>query len=357
MEEQSGTFYITGLTDNASYRTNIGFANAGDTYASGIKVTMLDKFGDVLGHPYEFGIYKHNTIQILNLLQKCGVDEDVDLFTLKVETGIYKVVAYASKIDNISTDPTLNTTYELGDSTVYVPGVAHLEGVNDSLWLSDVTLFNPTDTTSVTRIDVIFQEDPGYQPYIELTLPPLAAESFVDVLAPFILDSSKGGKGYLKITGIDGSVPMISARTYNQTLSNGTLGQALIPYGESLLITASTSGFIPGLTNSSSSTSGFRTNMGLVNTSSEASATIDVTLYDETGASAGFKRFELSAGEFRQFNVFDEMSLGSLDLETSAEIAVKSGGPVAAYISSVDNGTGDSVFIPALYDTISKVAR
>jgi PKD repeat protein len=345
LKERTGTFYITGLISNDDYRTNVGFANAGETYADSIKITMLDPFGRVLGEPHEFGIRKRNTTQILNLPQLCGITENIDLYSLKIDAGDHEVVVYASKVDKRSSDPTTLTHYEISNTEVIVPGVAHLAGVNESEWRSDVTMFNPTDETTICRIDVVFQEELEINsPYIELELPSLSTENFVDILAPFLMQEEDGAKGYLRISSIVGPVPMIAARTYNQTLENGTLGQALTPYLVDSLIEAEESGYIPGLCNSASSTEGFRTNIGLVNTNNDASATIDIKLYDEDGTSVGFKRLTLEPGEFRQFNVFTLMGLADQDIESSAEIIVQSGGPVAAYTSTVDNQTGDSFF-------------
>jgi PKD repeat protein len=345
LKERTGTFYITGLVSNADYRTNVGFANAGDSYAGDIRVTMLDPYGSVMGEPHVFGIRKRNTTQILNLPQLCGITEDIDLYSLKIEAGDHEVVVYASKVDKRSSDPTTLTHYQISESEVIVPGVAHLAGVNDSQWRSDVTMFNPTDETTISRIDVVFQEELEINsPYIELELPSLATENFVDILAPFLMNEEEGAKGYLRVSSIDGPVPMIAARTYNQTLENGTLGQALMPYLDDSLITADESGYIPGLCNSSSSTAGFRTNIGIVNTNTEVSASVDINLYDEDGANVGFKRINLDPGEFRQFNVFALMGLDDQDIESSAVIMVRSGGPVAAYTSTVDNQTGDSFF-------------
>jgi PKD repeat protein len=346
VKERTGTFYITGLISNDDYRTNVGFANAGNAYADDIRITMLDPFGSIMGEPHVFGIRKRNTTQILNLPQLCGVTGDIDLYSLKIEAGDHEVVVYASKVDKRSSDPTTLTHYEISDSEVIVPGVAHLAGVNDSEWRSDVTMFNPTDETTITRIDVIFQEDLGIDsPYIELELPSLATQNFVDILAPFLMAEEGGAKGYLRVSSIQGPVPMIAARTYNQTLENGTLGQAIMPYLEESLIGTNESGHIPGLCNSSSSTEGFRTNIGVVNTNTEVEATVDINLYDEDGTNVGFKRLTLDPGEFRQFNIFALMGLGDQDIETSAVILVRSGGPVAAYTSTVDNQTGDSFFI------------
>jgi hypothetical protein len=172
-----------------------------------------------------------------------------------------------------------------------------------------------------------------------------------DVL-PFIHLSLDNTKGYLRVRNVDGtSAPLVAARTYNQA-SSGTFGQNLEAFGEETLLYAGETRYIPGVATGDPAGDGvgYRTNLGLTNTSDVASARVLVTLYaDYDGQVVGQIPYTLQAGQFVQFDPFAAVGAGSgFSAYGSIEVRVEEGGPVAAYASVVDNGTQDPILIPTL---------
>ena len=87
-------------------------------------------------------------------------------------------------------------------------------------------------------------------------------------------------KGHLVIKSLDGSpLPQVVAKTYNVDAHGGTFGQNLKVFGESDLIYFGESGYIAGVSNSSDNNLGFRTNVGVLNTSEDNTATINIHIY------------------------------------------------------------------------------
>ncbi len=152
------------------------------------------------------------------------------------------------------------------------------------------------------------------------------------------------------IKSIDGSpLPQVVAKTYNVDAHGGTFGQNLKLFAESDLIYSGESGYIAGVSNSSDSGLGFRTNVGVLNTSEDKTAIINIHIYDVDGHRAGgLLGLRVGPGVFVQGNVFDIAFLGNEDMNGSVKIEVLSGGPVAAYASVIDNRTQDPILIPAV---------
>jgi hypothetical protein len=145
-------------------------------------------------------------------------------------------------------------------------------------------------------------------------------------------------------------MPLVAARTYSSS-PTGTFGQNIPAIAGSQALSVGTAAYIPGVVASDPlETSGFRTNLGLLNTGSDE-ARVDITFYaDGGGAPVGFiPSYPLGARQSVQFNIHQAFGMqaqttGSLKLE------VVSGGPVVAYASVVDNRTQDPTFVPALQD-------
>ena len=144
-------------------------------------------------------------------------------------------------------------------------------------------------------------------------------------------------------------MPQIVAKTYNLDSFGGTFGQNLAIFGSSDLIPAGESGFITGVSNSSDNHTGFRTNVGVLNTSLDTMAVVDIYIYDTAGVRAGqVSNLRLGPEVMLQGNVFDYAYIGDRDMNGSVEIKVLSGGPVVAYASQIDNRTQDPILIPAI---------
>ena len=342
-----GALYLTGMADNDQYRSNLGVANLSGRDIGGLTATVLDAAGNELGS-YGIGVPAYSTIQVVNIARAAGVTGgNLDLFSVRLDTNDNDVTAYASVIDNRTGDPVLYTPAVPSGNKVYLLGAAHLKGLNDSLWRSDVTFFNEATTSTEVRVEYFPDEPTVFRSHLTIPLMAGSAQAFGDILASMVSDENTKGYLVLEVTG-DNTQPQVAARTYNLA-EDGTYGQNVPLFSSDQLIPLGGMGLLPGVSNSAVSTDGFRTNLGLLNTSETDAAQVDVIIYGESGNIVGrIPGYPLEPGQFVQFDVFKAVQLGAFDMDASIEIKVLSGGPVAAYASSIDNRTGDPIFIPAL---------
>jgi len=252
-------------------------------------------------------------------------------------------------VDNFTGDPVYYVPAGTDETKVWIPGIAHLAGANGSVWRSDITFLNDTDSVISTRIAYV-PEDNSDVLGIVLGIPPGVLEYYVDILGVTLMPGGPDSKGHIVVTGEgDSPVPHIVARTYNVAPEGGTFGQNLKVFGADDLIHEGESGYIPGVSNSPSLDQGFRTNVGVLNTDTDNGATISVTLYDtEGGIAAYLPEHWIPPGKFVQHNIFQALGLDDQEIHASIEVHVVSGGPVAVYASEIDNRTQDPILVPAM---------
>ena len=186
-------------------------------------------------------------------------------------------------------------------------------------------------------------------PEFHLDLASANAAFFSDILGNSMLPPGVESKGYLVITSHDESpLPQVVGKTYNVDDHGGTFGQVLKTFSDDDLIHEGESGYIPGVSNSSDRNIGFRTNVGVLNTSGQETAVVDIIIYDEAGVPEGsINGLNVGPGIFLQDNVFNVAYLANTDMNGSIKIEVRSGGPIAVYASLIDNKTQDAILVPA----------
>jgi hypothetical protein len=303
-----------------------------------------------MGNPIVTWVPGYSTRQIVEVIEDAGILVDVNIFSVAIDTNGADLSMYASVVDNYTGDPVLYSPADAGNLTAWIPGIARLAGANNSLWRSDITFLNDTNDYMSWQVKYVPENNVGGTPIInENNVEPGHTRYYVDIL-DFLLPPDTDSKGYLVVTGQDGSTaPHIVAKTYNLAPEGGTFGQNLKVYGESDLIHSGETGYITGVANSPVSDEGFRTNMGVLNTNAAEGATIAIKVLDtEGGVLAYLSEWWLAPGQFLQANLFEALGIGDLDGWASVEISVTSGGPVAAYASEIDNRTQDPILIPAI---------
>jgi len=339
------TLLFTGLTQNDDFRTNLGMVNLGTATATGIPVTVLDGTGATAGQ-LTAEILPMSSVQLGNVAVLAGATGDLEVFSVRVDASSFPLTGYASVVDNRTGDPALISPTVLGDDLVVVPGLAHAPGSNNSRWRSDVTIFNPSPDPLQVLVELV-PEGGITPPSPSLAhLDPGAAIMARDIIA--LLLPGLDAKGYLVLSGYEQTpAPLVAARTYNLA-DTGTFGQSILAFGPATWIAAGERASITGLSNSATTSAGFRSNLGLVNLDDAEPAEVEVVILAVDGAIAG-EALDLTLAPRESYldNVFYEADLASIPLEASLQIHLVSGGPLLAYASVVDNRTQDPVFIPA----------
>ena len=173
------------------------------------------------------------------------------------------------------------------------------------------------------------------------TLAPRRAMRYVDVVKEVF---GHTGGAALRVVAVAGDVA-VSSRTYNQ-LSDRTYGQYTAAIGESAGVTAGHEVRLVQLAHSPVRTSGFRTNVGLVNTLATPTV-VELVLRTPDGTEIGRRQVTLRSFENTQLN--DVFAAAGAPAVTGAYATVVSHTEDArflAYASVVDNRSSDPVFIP-----------
>jgi len=229
---------------------------------------------------------------------------------------------------------------------LYIPGAAHVAGSNNTTWRTDLELRSVSSTPAQVRIDLLRRNrDNTTHPSVIVDVAAGAAHRFEDVLD---LLFGVEGSATLRLTTLSGEIRATS-RTYNAT-PEGTYGQfigATIP-GD--IFDWGTDATLIQLSSSPTGSTGFRTNIGLVNLEPIV-ATIHVDLYRDDRTHLGRVSTTLEPYEFDQIdNIFarvtsDEVADGFAIIRTE-----RIDSTYLTYASVIDNLTGDPIFIPGLPD-------
>jgi len=349
--EAADHLFLTGLAQNSSARTNIRLVNLG-TETTEVTLHVLSDKGHFLGQPVPATIPPMSTIQINAIAEVAWAGTNLALFSVRVDTDVTTVLAWASVVDNLTGDPVLYNPISLDwiSRPLLIPGVAHLSGANLSQWRSDITFFNPDIRPLDSTMTYLPSEslEPG-SPVVINNLQPANALFFGDVVGESFLEGGQTSKGSLLIEAPGQGAPLpLAARSYNLDSNGGTFGQNLHAFDGTDLVTPGLRAFIPGITLSEESSFGFRTNLGLLNISETDWTEVRLVLYDEAGDVAGnISSLWLKPGRLVQFNLAARMNLGGISLQGTIAIEHLSGASVAAYASIVDNRTQDPILIPA----------
>ncbi|MCG6963541.1 MAG: hypothetical protein LJE95_09775 [Acidobacteria bacterium] len=225
--------------------------------------------------------------------------------------------------------------------TLYIPASAHLSGAVGTDWRTDLELHNPgPGLVSVTI--ALLERDQGNSQPITRTVAVNARESlrFDDVLQTLF---SFSGAAALRLTLSAGEV-LAASRTYNDQ-PDGTYGQLVPALKAEEAFGGNEEARLIQLSQSIPDSSGFRTNIGLLNLGASSSY-VNIGLYDRHGASLGSLAEYLKPLEFKQLDkVFRRVTTAAVE---DGYAVITSMGPFLAYASVIDNRTGDPVFMPAM---------
>jgi PKD repeat protein len=318
------TLYVTGITANESYRTNIGLVNR-DSAPVSVTLTLYNTVGSTLA--------TRNVTLAAGSFQQSGLAAyfpvieggSYDVLTMKIAAASPSAVSgYASVVDNRTQDPIyIQAVPASRGNTMIVPVVGRAPGANGTFWRSDVTLYNP----SPAAMNVTFRYNGSEQ-----LVPVGGGDTLVlaDVLSRF---GQTAGSGALRLSWTSAG-PVVTSRTYTSVESGGTYGQSIDPvaaFGARM--------FVPGLRHDED----FRTNIGFVNGGSEAE-NVTITLLSPLGAELGRDTIELAPGEQVQFGVTAMFPTAVLESGFTLTAEGDANSQVFAYGSMVDNRSGDPVF-------------
>ena len=336
-----GKYFIAGLRQDSTFRTNLGFVNP-NSQVIAVTVRAYDDTG------IQIGTFTR-TLQPLQL-DPVGIPAVLpDLkgdrpFSLEVEVPAGQwVIAYASLVSNKTNDPVFlqaKRESELASTdfrTMVVPGVGHI-----GAWRSDVTIYNPNGRS--IAVDLAYHDEKSGAKIAEAHVP-IGGGEFVqydDLLKSGVFGSiDTQSLGILRVAATvssDQLFPLAFARTYNDDGSGKTYGQGIEGFAEARAnVKPTKAALIAGIRSNAK----YYTNFGVTNVSA-TDASVTVTRLDPvTGAATPIHEYTLKPNQ----GLLQRLDLGTLEL-ASLKVEV-TGGNVWAFCSIVDKGTFDPEYVAA----------
>jgi len=350
--------YLTGLRKDASGHTNFYVQ---ETCGSNAKVTLdfYDPTGNKIGSTTA-DVPAFAAIQLGTSVVPNGAVSAI-LSHASGSSGGF--VAYATPVDEASGDTWAQVDWPnlrgySGNAAVVVPVAGALPGANNTYFRTDLSIMNTGSTAGSGTLR--FYNRTGETIDRTITLNPLQTATYIDVTTT-LFGIATPHVGYLVFTPASGTF-VLTSRNYSTPVgSNATFGTAVPTLAVTSAIRPGQVRRIGGIEDASPDTIGaqrgatYRSNFGLIETTGQP-ATVKVTAYytytsgltsTVTGAST---TIDLSARQFVLLGVggtifgANRASLGDLHNITLEFEVIGGTGNVVPFVSSVDNGSGDSTF-------------
>lgn len=330
-----GTQWIDGLGQDTDFRTNVGVVNLSNGTINAT-ITVFDSNGVQQGQPFSFSVASRAAIQLPpTTLTNAG---NLSVFSVKFDAN-GPFYAYASKLDNVTSDPIFILSTQPARAVQWMDSVGSTPGIG-AFFKSNLSITNHNASTANVKIDYTPWGSSAIAATKNISIAPGHSVYYTDSLQELF---GLSGAGTYKIT-TDVSTPVVAwARTYNDRKTSGTLGQFIPAFGTEDLLGVK-GAILQGL----SENAGYRTNVGILNTSDSA-VSVTVEAWQNDGTKIGSKTYLVGAGQsiFIGRIVTDivpnaTMSNGYLKFTPTA------GGAIYVWASYVDNRSTDQTFVRPL---------
>ena len=335
------------VAQSARFRTNFGIAEGAGEPASGV-IRIFNAAGTRVGE-VPFSLMPGEQRQLNAFIAAQGGVSTLEDGRLEVEitSATGAVTAYASVLDNVTTDPLAVTPVNveaISATRFVIPGVAELNN-GPSNFHSDIRIFNGGASDVVANLTYYPQQNPGGAVTAQPMMIRAGEMKVLDNALPNFFNVGSGG-GSVLVTTPQPSSLVTTARTYTNVENNGSYGQ-----------------FIPGLTPSEGLGRGerplqvlqleqsdqFRSNVGFVELTGNP-VMLRVSLHMPDTKATPSITVPLAGNEFRQLVRIIEGFAGGGAQIYNARVSVEvmeGNGRVAAYASVIDNQSFDPTYVPA----------
>ncbi len=329
------------IAQSADYRTNLGLVEGSGQNAS-LLVKVFGEGGQKLTE-FPVNLTGGQHVQLNGFLSQHGINS---LSDGRVEVEVIspggKVTAYASVLDNNTSDPLLVspvTLTDAGNTKWVMPGVADLNN-GFANWQTDMRVFN-AGTEPVDATFTFYSQAGGAPKTATFTIPAGQVKQFDKTLASLFGVTNDGGA--VHITTNTSARLIATARTYNQT-TGGTYGQfisAITP------LEAAAVGTRPLQLLQVEESNRFRSNVGLAEVSGNP-VKVEISVVPPDAKFTAVTELTLQANEFRQLgSLLKSVGLGDTFNARVTVRAIEGTGRVTAYASVIDAITNDPTLIPA----------
>ena len=278
---------------------------------------------------------------------------------LAVRPTMQGAFAAAIHVDNTTGDGALfAATPERAFGTDFVFPVAHADGANGTVWRTDVSILSPRPAPADRSLEIHYTPRSGLYSiaWAMHFVPAPGSVAFRDATVTMFPGNEVMTQGSPTAGSVHGRFVngpgLITTLTYNDAAA-GKFGVAIPAWSPD----AAFGGVerIPAVLAGIEESAATRTNL-TVRSMSRVPLTITLTGIDENGGWLGTGFFELAGGEERQFPSVLLDTFGLSPPATNATIVLDhvpppgsgpDSGRFIAYATSINNGTGDSAYLPA----------
>jgi CHRD domain-containing protein len=228
---------------------------------------------------------------------------------------------------------------------VDIPAAGHVTNGIGQTFVSDVRIFNPSFTNATTALVEYFAA--GTNPNTSATasmavnLPARGTAVLNDIGGSTGLNVT--GVGALRITSVANLIA--TSRVYINT-TGGSFGQFVDAFPRSAALRR---GAMPQVSNTAAA-SGFRSNVGFFNPN-QAPITVRLEARDASGSVVGSNVITLQALTQQQNGIAAYFPGVDLSNASNLTLSFDASSGIFAYVSEVDNTSGDSFLIPAQPDS------
>jgi hypothetical protein len=357
---------LVGLRDAATNHTNLAIANLYTDYVTA-EVTFWGADGTQLGQPVTMQLNPFGVQQLTNVLtaaapggagyDKAATPVDSYRARIRIVSGT-AILPYASVIDDVSKDPVLVTGAKVPASSYRVPGLVRTEGKANTLWRSDLVVYNPSASTRSIQIVYWWVDGAGIGRTSGASIPfgPGQIIQWIDFVKLWLSlpesDTNPYINAFVDVSPADANADpiLVTFRVYNET-PTGNVGLGAPGFTDADVASATGAKkrlVLAGLR----SDANYRSNVALFLASgsnvSNAGATLKV--YDANGAFLASAGIPLTvASPFIQLSI-DSMVASSGGDKSNISVVVENlvGSPISGYATIVDNRSGDGTLIQAL---------
>jgi PKD repeat protein len=329
---------IDGLSGNDAFRSNVGVVNL-EAREISATITILDSSGGVVGTPIPLRLAAHSATQV-NAANRIAGLGDVDLFSAVVDaTGA--IFVYASKLDNVTSDPSYVPSTLVPRAQQWIDGVGAVPGAGGTFFRSNLSITNRNASPAEVAIDYVPRGSGVPAATQSITIGAESTRFFQDAVTE--LFPAVGGAGTF-IVRTSAATPVVAwARTFNDRDLSGTLGQFIPAFGTEDLIGAQ-GAILQGLSESG----GFRTNLGIVNVSTGAAA-LTAEVWSRDGVKIGEKTYHVGAGQAAFIGRVMLDVTGRQDISDAyLRLKASASNALYAWASYVDNRSTDQTFVRPL---------
>ena len=346
----SGSATANGLVKNSQFHTNIGFTEVSGAPVT-VRMDILDSRGALMGSR-TVSTAPNTAALIVDIIGDRGLGATSNFrvnYTVTSLTG--RVVPFATYVDDVTGDaifqPARNPQQSPDD--VIVSQAAHVLGANDDFFKTNLHITNlearPV-TLTVSLLPLLLTGTP--RPPSVYTLAAGETLEKLDVLASEFGLANPSAAG-IRIHPSAPARLAVSTRTFVEKLG-GTFGY-FIPGAPAVSALGAGSGTATSIQLEqapAASRAGFRANVGFAEVAG-AEALVRVNVKSgETGTVLGTKSYTVGASQLFQIGLAELLGGDLTARNIYVQFTVEGGsGRILAYATSVDNRSGDAIYIPA----------